>query len=235
MPRGYFITGTDTGSGKTHVSSTLLAALDQRGLRTAAMKPVASGCRLTADGWRNDDALKLQRAANIQLCYEAVNPYALPDAMSPHLAARESGRVIEVDNLRQDFDELARQADITIVEGVGGWWVPLNARETTVDLARRLELPLIVVVGIRLGCINHAWLTFNAINQDATNPAVAGWVANVIDPDTPRIADIITTLQNTIDSSFLGKLPYLQNAEARPATEQAGLLDLDKLISTAVD
>jgi dethiobiotin synthetase len=230
MHRGFFITGTDTGIGKTHVGCSLLTALGRRGLATAAMKPVASGCRQTADGWRNDDALQLQQAANIRLRYDDVNPYALPAAIAPHLAAREAGAIIDLDGLQQRFDALARQADITVVEGVGGWCVPLNAEQTTVDLACRLALPLIIVVGIRLGCINHALLTFNAIDSAAGAPAVAGWVANIIDPETLRIPDIITTLREAIAAPFLGTLPYLQNAETRPVAEQAGFPGLDTLL-----
>jgi len=230
MHRGYFITGTDTGIGKTHVSCLLLAAFNRRGLRTAAMKPVASGCQLSDGGWRNDDALSLQQAANISLRYEDINPYALPAPMSPHLAARETGVEIDIDMLRLKYDELSQQADMTIVEGVGGWWVPLNGRESTVDLARRLGLPLIVVVGIRLGCINHTLLTFDAITRSAENPSVAGWIANIIDPETRGIADIISTLQQAIGARCLGTLPFLQNEKARSVAEQTGLLDVDILL-----
>ena len=230
MHKGYFITGTDTGIGKTHISCTLLAAFDSRELRTAAMKPVASGCQLTDDGWRNDDALQLQQAANISLTYEDINPYALPAAMSPHLAARKIGVEINIDTLQLKYEELSQRADVTIVEGVGGWWVPLNDRQSTTDLARQLGLPLIVVVGIRLGCINHTMLTFDAITRTADNPAVVGWVANIIDPETPGIPDIISTLQQAIDAHCLGTLPYLQKIEARSAIEQAGLLNVDMLL-----
>jgi dethiobiotin synthetase len=230
MHRGFFITGTDTGIGKTHVSCSLLTALGRHGLKTAAMKPVASGCQQTAAGWRNDDALQLLQAANIRLRYDDVNPYALPAAIAPHLAAREAGVNIDLDVLQQRFDSLARQADMTIVEGVGGWCVPLNDTQSTVDLAQRLGLPLIIVVGIRLGCINHAQLTVNAINCAAGNPAVAGWIANIIDPETLRIPDIITTLRRVLDVPFLGTLTYRQNAETRPVSQQAGFPGLDKLL-----
>jgi len=131
--------------------------------------------------------------------------------------------------LRQQYNKLAQRADITIVEGVGGWWVPLNDRQSTVDLAQKLGLPLIIVVGIRLGCINHALLTFDTIIRTVKNPAVAGWVANIINPETPGIPDIISTLQQAIDAPCLGTLPF-QNVEARSAKEQAGLLDVDTLL-----
>lgn len=230
MHKGYFITGTDTGIGKTHVSCALLTAFGHRGLRTAAMKPVASGSLLTDEGWRNDDALRLQQAANISLDYDAINPYALPAPVSPHLAAREAGLEIDIDGLKLQYDTLSRQADITIVEGVGGWQVPLNASQSTTDLARRLALPIIVVVGIRLGCINHGLLTFESITRTAGNPAVAGWIANIIEPETLRIADIIATLVEAIEAPCLGTLPFLENIKARSAEQQAGLLDVDVLL-----
>jgi len=240
MKHGFFITGTDTGIGKTHVSLTLLQALAAQGLSTAAMKPVASGCQATPRGLRNDDALQLQQAATIPLPYELVNPYALSDAIAPHLAAQAAGIRINIDTLAERFATIATQAEAIVVEGVGGWLVPMNEHQSSADLAQQLGLPLILVVGIRLGCINHALLTLTAIQQDKNNPPLAGWIANIIDPETSAIEANIDTLQQHCDAPLLGTLPYIKNArtdiqnhnaEARPEKTQAGLLDIDLLLS----
>jgi dethiobiotin synthetase len=237
MKHGFFITGTDTGVGKTHVSVTLLQALADQGLSTAAMKPVASGCHATAQGLRNDDALQLQQAATVQLPYQQVNPYALPTAIAPHLAAQAAGIHIDLKILVEQFNTLAAQAEVIIVEGVGGWLVPLNDQHTTADLARYLGLPLILVVGIRLGCINHALLTVSALRQDKNNPPLLGWVANLIDPDMSAIDANIATLQQHIKAPLLGTLPYIKTSasgdsyeKARPAVMQGGLLDIHQLL-----
>jgi len=237
MKHGFFITGTDTGIGKTHVSRLLLQALAARGLSTAAMKPVASGCQSTAQGLRNDDALQLQQTATIPLPYEQINPYAFAPAIAPHLAAQAAGIQIDIDLLVNGLATLSPQAEAIVVEGVGGWMVPLNEHQTTVDLAQKLGLPLILVVGIRLGCINHALLTLAAIQQDPNNPPLAGWVANGIDPAADANISVanIATLRQHIDAPLLGTLPYINsqdpNEKARPADTQVGLLDIDLLLS----
>lgn len=231
MKHGFFITGTDTGIGKTYASIALLQTLAARGLSTAAMKPIASGCHATTQGFRNDDALQLQQAATIQLPYERLNPYALPAAIAPHLAAQAAGIEIDIALLAEHFNDIATQAEAIIVEGVGGWLVPLNDKQTTADLAQRLGLPLILVVGIRLGCINHALLTLTTIQQDKANPPLAGWIANCMDPEASAIEANIAALQRRITAPLLGTLPYSQNAETRSAGTQAGFLDIDRLLA----
>jgi len=226
MTRGFFITGTDTGVGKTLVSCLLLEFFNAQGLHTAAMKPVASGCRNSSLGWRNDDAEQLQQAASIDLSYEQVNPYALPAAIAPHLAAHQCNMAISIEAILENFRHIYDTSQLVIVEGVGGWFVPLNETQTTADLARRLKLPVIVVVGIRLGCINHALLTIKAIQQDRENPPIAGWVANIIDPETAATDEVIESLQAYIKAPLLGTIPHLKNTKARGDWLHLGLIDV---------
>jgi dethiobiotin synthetase len=167
MTRGIYITGTDTGIGKTAVSCALLHALRARGLRAVGMKPVASGSERTQDGWRNDDALRLLAASDPQPDYALVNPYALPEPTAPELAAADVGITVALDPLRVAFDALSAQAGVVVVEGVGGWASPLSPHLDQAELARALELPVLLVVGLRLGCINHARLSARAIRADA--------------------------------------------------------------------
>lgn len=206
-PRGYFVTGTDTGVGKTVVTLGLMRGLQARGLRVVAMKPVASGCRRTAQGLRNDDALQLQRQGSLPLDYGDVNPYAFEPAIAPHLAAAEAGVRIDPETIRKGFERLAGQADRVCVEGVGGWLVPLNETHTVADLAGVLGLGVILVVGIRLGCLNHALLTAQAIR--AAGLGLAGWVANLPSPGSERIGENIAALEERLAAPRLGTVPYL--------------------------
>lgn len=180
MTRGVFVTGTDTGVGKTLVAQSLLAALAGAGRRAIGMKPVASGCRSTAEGPRCEDAERLAAASILKVPYEAINPFAYVPPVAPHLAARAEGRPIDVDLIDRRFRDLAQEADFVVVEGVGGWRVPIGAERTMADVATRLELPVLLVVGVRLGCLNHALLTVEAIARDGCR--LAGWVANRVDP-----------------------------------------------------
>ena len=164
-----FVTGTDTGVGKTLVASGLLHGLTRRGLRTAGMKPVATGCVRTAEGLRNDDALCLARNASTTADYAEINPYAFEPAIAPHLAATAAGVRMDLDRIAHAFNGLARRADRIVVEGVGGWRVPINDRDDVADLAVRLGLPVVLVVGVRLGCLNHARLTAAAIAQSGSS------------------------------------------------------------------
>lgn len=218
---GFFITGTDTGVGKTTVAAALLLRLGQAGRRVAGMKPVAAGCDRTADGWRNDDALRLLAASNVPLHYDDVNPYPLPAAVAPHLAAAEAGVRPTVAALHATCKRLAARADCLIVEGAGGWLVPLNDGETLADLAVRLQLPVILVVGMRLGCLNHTLLTADAIARSGAR--LAGWVANGIDPAMERIADNIATLDARLAAPRLANLP----PGAADAAAAAKMLDVD--------
>ena len=217
MSTGYFITGTDTGVGKTHMALALIQALRAAGRRVAAMKPIASGCQVTNEGLRNDDALQLQAAANVVIPYQQLNPYAFAPSIAPHIAARQNGQAIDIQRIVVGYHEIAAQADIVIVEGVGGWQVPIDERHTTVDLAKALGLPVILVVGLRLGCLNHALLTFDAILH--ANLPLAGWIANQIAPDTLALEDIIATLAARIEAPLLGRVPWLPGASAATASK----------------
>jgi len=183
-PRGFFITGTDTGVGKTHVAVALLQALARSGARVVGMKPVASGCELKDGQLVNEDALLLWRAGNVEARYAEVNPYAFAPAIAPHAAAAEAGIAIDLERLRSQFAALAARADCVVVEGAGGWRVPLGPGIGMADLAARLELPILLVVGMRLGCLNHALLTAESIR--ASGQTLAGWIAN--DPGPPMNA-----------------------------------------------
>jgi dethiobiotin synthetase len=211
-PGGYFVTGTDTGVGKTQVTLGLMRHLQDRGRRVLAMKPVASGCQRTAQGLRNADALLLQRQGSQPLEYREVNPYAFEPAIAPHLAAHEAGVRIELNTIRTGFERLAAQADQVCVEGVGGWLVPLNEAQTAADLAVELGLGVILVVAIRLGCLNHALLTQVAIA--AAGLHFAGWVANQPSPGFERAGDIIGALRSRLAAPLLGAVPFLPGCSA---------------------
>jgi dethiobiotin synthetase len=219
--RGYFITGTDTGVGKTVVTLGLMQWLQDRGHRVAGMKPVATGCVPTPQGLRNDDAQRLRQQASIELAYEAVNPYAFEPPMAPHSAAAAAGTRIDLDRLEAGFAELRSRADRVCVEGVGGWLVPLNGGETVADLAVRLGLDVILVVGIRLGCLNHALLTRRAI--EASGLRLAGWVANCLPPPTDTLKENINTLKSMIYAPLLGVVPMLDTVSAKAVADRLSL------------
>lgn len=221
---GFFVTGTDTGVGKTEVTAALLYGLAQQGLQVAAMKPVASGCEPTGAGLRNADALKLQALCSTPTAYERVNPYAYEPPIAPHIAARDRGEEISLERLDAGFRSLAAEAECVLVEGVGGFEVPLGEVETTADLTRVLNLPVILVVGVRLGCLNHALLTAAAIAR-AGLPC-AGWVANCVDPDMARMQENIDALRLRLAAPLLGVVPWLP--EPGPA-ELAPFLDFAAL------
>jgi dethiobiotin synthetase len=207
--RSLFVTGTDTGVGKTVISLGLMQALQDRGLSVAALKPVASGCERTPDGLRNDDALQLQQQASIPLAYEQVNPYAFEPAIAPHLAADQAGQTVEIDKIYDIYQDIASSVDVVIVEGVGGWQVPLNSRETVADLAHGLGLDICLVVGLRLGCINHTLLSAQAI--ESRGCTLAGWVANTLPPAMDALDDNINTLKQKLSSPLLGVVPVFNH------------------------
>ncbi len=206
MTSAVFITGTDTGIGKTLVSAALLAALNRSGRRAVGMKPVASGCEPAAVGPRNADADLLIAHSAGSPDYHAVNPYALADAIAPHLAAAAAGSEIRLDPILAGFAALSTNADCIIVEGVGGWAVPLSPALMQADLARALKLPVIFVVGLRLGCINHALLSARAIAADGC--ALIGWIGNRIDPAMACVDENIATLRERLPAPCLGVLPF---------------------------
>jgi dethiobiotin synthetase len=215
---GLFIAGTDTGVGKTFVSVSLVRALAARGLAVAVMKPVAAGATLTARGPRNADALALAAAASIDAPYERINPYCLRAPVSPHIAAAAEGIAIDVALIRQRFGELAQGADCVIVEGAGGWLAPIGERETLADVARALSLPVVLVVGLKLGCLNHALLSARAIRADGLE--LAGWIGNAIDPGFERPAENLATLERRLGCAPLAVLPYLSPATVATSGEQ---------------
>lgn len=203
----YFITGTDTGIGKTTITIALLKKYNQAGQQSVGLKPLASGCQLTAEGLRNDDALRLQSASSIALPYETINPIAYQQPIAPYLAASMAGENLSVDSLIQACQPgLQTNADITFIEGVGGWFQPLNEKQNMAEFSAALSLPVIMVVGMRLGCINHSLLTQQSIKHYQLN--LAGWVANVIDPEMDCIEENIALLTRAIDAPLLAVVPY---------------------------
>ncbi len=209
--RGLFVTGTDTEVGKTRIAAALLRRAAQAGLCTVAMKPVAAGCERTREGWRNADALALQAAATVALDYATVNPVALPEPVAPHLAARKAGRTLELQELIAAYHALP-QADLAVVEGAGGWRVPLGDGTTLAALPRALGLEVVLVVGLRLGCLNHAQLTAEAIRADGCS--LVGWVANYVTRPPARADEQVATLRDVLAAPCLGVIPRLDDAGA---------------------
>lgn len=194
--------------GKTEVAAGLLEAANQKGLRTGAIKPVAAGCEDRGDGPQNDDAIKLQALANVALSYQQVNPVALDLPMAPHIAAQEQGKVLSANRLTGFCRGVTMlPMDFLVIEGAGGWRVPINKHETMADIPKQLNAEVILVVGIRLGCINHALLTAQAIRQDGLK--IAGWVANILDTEMLRIDENIDTLKHMLIEPCLGVVPRL--------------------------
>ena len=212
--RSLFVTGTDTGVGKTVVSAALTRALVARGLRVAVMKPVASGSDPTPEGLRNSDALTLIAASNVPAPYEVVNPYCFVPPISPHIAAREAATTIDLTLLRARFDSLAAASDWVIVEGAGGWLAPISDTASMADLAAALSLPVLLVVGLRLGCLNHALLTRNSLTSRGA--ASAGWIANAIDPHFDRPEENLATLITRLGEPPLARVPFLDRAGNTP-------------------
>jgi len=230
--RSFFVTGTDTGVGKTVVASALTRAFVSAGERVAVMKPVASGAERTPDGLRNADALSLIQAANVPLTYAQVNPFCFEPPISPHIAAEDVRIEIDIGTIVSDFRALEAISDRVVVEGAGGWLAPISARESMGDLARALGVPALLVVGLRLGCLNHAELTRRAI--EARGVPFAGWVANRTGPAMEREADNLATLTHRLGAQPLAIVPFapasahslvLGEAAARlaPGLEKAGI------------
>ncbi|HHH35308.1 MAG TPA: dethiobiotin synthase [Gammaproteobacteria bacterium] len=230
MNRAWFVTGTDTGVGKTRVTAGLLHALARHGWRVLGLKPVASGCRREGGQWVNDDALALQAASSGNPPYSAVNPCALRDPVSPHLAAAAMGWDIDPAALADHCRRLAETTNIVVVEGVGGWRVPLTRKQTMADLARALDWPVILVVGIRLGCINHALLSAEAVRGDGLR--LAGWVANHLDPACLMAEEVVATLRQRLPAPCLGVVPH---AKKMDAAGLAARLDIRMLLAEYED
>ncbi|MDV6344450.1 dethiobiotin synthase [Nitrosomonas sp. Is37] len=220
MPVGYFVTGTDTGVGKTLTSCALLHAFAMAGKSAIGMKPIAAGC----ENGKWIDVERLVEASNVPAARELINPYALVQSIAPHIAARQTGIVINIATVQRAFKALQEMAEVVIVEGAGGFLVPLDDRYDSSDLARTLGLPVVLVVGLRLGCLNHALLTARAIHVSGLS--LAGWVANQIDPHMESQAENIHTLQHRLNCPLLGVLPFSEKIAAR---EYASLLDITHL------
>lgn len=212
VPRGIFVTGTDTEVGKTLAATVLMHHYRRQGLRVVGMKPVAAGCHETPAGWKNDDVEALVAAGNVDAPIEDVNPYVFRAPIAPHVAARREGRIIDLGRIVASFEALRALADVVVVEGAGGFLVPLNDSEDFGGLARSLGLPVVLTVGVRLGCINHALLTQEAIAARGLH--FAGWIANGIDPRMNAPEETIATLASRLRSPLLAVIPWLSPVDA---------------------
>jgi dethiobiotin synthetase len=207
MATGYYVTGTDTAAGKTFASVALLHALRARGLRAVGMKPVASGCELRNGVFVNEDAMALQAASSEPVpAYALVNPFALPEATAPQIAAAHAGASVNIAPMLGAYEQLAARADVVVVEGVGGWLAPFADGLEQGELARRLQLPVILVVGIKLGCLNHARLSEARILADGL--PVAGWIGNRVDPHLDFPDEYEALVRRSMATPCLGMLPH---------------------------
>jgi len=223
-PRGFFVTGTDTGVGKTLVCCALLYGFAALGKSVIGMKPVAAGAIRSADGLVNDDVALLRAASNVEAPPQLVNPYCFEPPIAPHLAAEQAGAAIDFATIANAYRQLAAVADIVIVEGIGGFCVPLNHNEDSADLAQRLGLPVILVIGLRLGCLNHALLTAQAIR--AKGLQLVGWIANCIDPALAAADENVAALAERLAAPLLGKVKF---AVAPDPQRIAALIALPRL------
>ncbi len=221
-----FVTGTDTGIGKTRSAIGLCRAFAQRGVKVAGMKPVASGCMQTPQGLRNEDALALLDSMNVRAEYSEVNPYAFAPAIAPHIAAREAGIDIDFEVLDRAYQRLKLRSDVLIVEGAGGWLSPLDERRGFADLAAYWQLEVILVVGMRLGCLNHALLTVESIERRGLR--LRGWVANQVDPEFERLEENVSTLHTRISAPCLGRLPFAPGVDLDALAQK---LSVDSLLA----
>ncbi|MCG9679755.1 dethiobiotin synthase [Vibrio sp. Isolate24] len=226
MIDAFFIAGTDTDVGKTVASKAILNALAQKDLKTIGYKPVAAGCEKTSHGYRNSDALYLQSAATLDVDYDDVNPYALELPASPHIAAKREGVNIQYSVLSEKLAEHKAKSDVVLVEGAGGWRVPVSDADCLSSWVQQENLPVILVVGIKLGCLSHAMLTIDAIKADGIN--VIGWVANRVNPGTEHYADIIEMLEQKIEAPKLGEIPYVPSVKQK---DLAKYIDVSTLLT----
>jgi dethiobiotin synthetase len=225
MSRGYFVTGTDTGVGKTLITAALLRRLRESGVKVAGMKPVAAGAVAGPEGRANEDALLLQAESSVRHPYALVNPWLFEAAVAPHIAASESGVVIDTDRIVQAYETLRASADVVLAEGAGGFLVPLDAQRSFAELPGLLGMEVLLVVGLRLGCLNHALLTVEAIA--ARGYRLAGWIGNGIDPAFARRDANIATLTEMIAAPCLGIVPWLADpGVAEAAAALAGAVHL---------
>lgn len=227
---GIFVTGTDTGVGKTLVSAALLHAMTSLGLRALGMKPVAAGAERVEGAWVNEDVLALTQAANVVAPAEWINPYLFRDPVAPHIAAERKGVRIEIPRIVEAYRQLAGLADWVVVEGAGGFRVPLDGRRDSADLAMALDLPVLMVVGLRLGCINHALLTAEAIA--ARGLRLAGWVANRVDPAMAAFDENLASLEARLPAPCLAAIPWLEDGRPERAARLLPPRRLEQWLST---
>ncbi len=213
MKQGLFITGTDTGVGKTLIATALVHGFAQSGKRVIGMKPVAAGALLFDGKLLNDDVVQLMAASNVEAPLSLINPYVFEPPVAPHIAAAQAGISMSISKLKSDFESLRDTADVVVVEGAGGFLVPLNDKEDMADLAMALDLPVVLVVGMRLGCLNHALLTVAAI--EARGLRLAGWIANSIDPQMMNFSENLESLKQRITAPCLGVVPYSDSMDFR--------------------
>ena len=223
--RGVFITGTDTEVGKTVVTCGLLAALVAQGKKAVGMKPVACGGEPRAEFIVNDDVERLLAAGNVNAPRADVNPYCFAPPIAPHIAARQAGVIIEIGRIERSFDALARLAEVVVVEGVGGFQVPLGPGVDTAQLAVRLALPVVLVVGMRLGCLNHGLLTADAVRRSGLE--LAGWVANHVDPDMAVAEDNVQALDERIGAPRIGRISFVRNPDPRVVAASLRIPDFE--------
>lgn len=207
--KSIFVTGTDTGSGKTVASIMLMRAYQRAGLPAYGMKPVASGCLKTATGLISEDALQLIENSTQALPYALVNPVALEHPCSPNIAAQLEDRVISCGPIEIAYRQLLKQEGILIVEGIGGWQTPVFGMSGMEVLVKKLGLPVVLVIGLRLGCISHALLTLESIQHGGM--VLAGWIANQVDPDYLYSEQTVSCLQERMPCALLGQIPHLQD------------------------
>ena len=216
MTKSYFVTGTDTDAGKTLICQALLLKADQNNLKAYALKPLAAGASHTAQGLTNEDALLLQQAANVKLPYAQINPIVFQQAIAPHIAAELEGRrIVSGQLLGFVRGALLHKADLKLIEGAGGWLVPINSREYLSCVAKALQLEVILVVGIKLGCLNHALLTARAIAMDGVK--IAGWIGTQVDKEMPAFEENVNTLKQQLPAPCWGIIPYKDNITADQA------------------
>ena len=211
MYKGFFITGTDTDIGKTTAALALMQNLKLNGHTVTAFKPVAAGCDKTPTGLRNDDALKLQAMSSVNVDYALLNPYAYEAPIAPHIAAENTQQPININYIKQCYEKIQPLADCTIVEGAGGWLVPINRQQTMADVAKTLDIPVLLVVGMKLGCINHTLLTFESITQHGCQ--IVGWIANTLDPNMDSFDDNLAFLKHKLPAPLLATIPHLETID----------------------
>ena len=221
MSKGVFITGTDTGVGKTYFTVSLMESLKKRGKIVSGMKPIASGATLNDGKMVNDDARLIMQHCSNPVDYELINPVVFEPAIAPHIAARQKNEKIDINQILVCYQQLASISENVVVEGVGGWRVPLSTEKSLVDIVRALDVPVILVVGLKLGCINHALLTAEAIRSDGL--VLGGWVSNHIDAEYMFAYETIETIKDSLACPYLANLPYIDDFESGKSIENINM------------